>query len=439
MKSNQYLAPFVAVTTLFFIWGFITVLVDSLVPRLRELFELDLGTAGMLQFAFFMAYFLISIPAGMLLSKIGYRKGIVLGLGTIAAGCFLYGPAAGMREFWLFACAFFVVASGMAILQVAANPYVSVLGPEGGATSRLNLAQAFNSLGTTVAPIFGAYYLLSDHLLTSEQIGNLDIEAKAAYFSAEASAVQGPFYIIGGVLILIMVFFLFVPLPQMLKGSVSGGFMKALKSRRLRDGALSILFYVGTEVAIGTYAVIYFVNKGLGEMVIQSDFHGSIARFIHGDDLGGIDEKGLLGIFVALYWGGAMVGRFIGAYLTRAMKPALVLALFGGSAITLLVISALSTGFVAMWALLLIGLFNSIMFPTIFTQAIDKLGDLKPQGSGVLCSAIVGGAIIPPLFGYAVEWQGFEKSFVLFIFSYGFIAYYAIRLLKGKYETGITR
>ncbi|MFT4678324.1 MAG: FHS family L-fucose permease-like MFS transporter [Flavobacteriales bacterium] len=435
MKENKYLAPFIAVTTLFFIWGFITVLVDSLVPRLRELFELDLGTAALLQFAFFMAYFLISIPAGVLLSKIGYRKGMVLGLGTIAAGCFLYGPAAEMREFWLFGIAFFVVASGMAILQVAANPYVSVLGNPEGASSRLTLAQAFNSLGATVAPIFGAYYLLSDHLKSSDQISQLEAGEKAAYFAQEASAVQGPFYIIGGVLIVIMIFFLFVPLPQMLSGSVQGGFFKALKNKRLRDGAFAILFYVGVEVAISTFAVVYFVNKGLGPMVIESDFHGWLARLIHGDDLSGIDQKGLLGIFLALYWGGAMVGRFIGAYLIRVMKPALVLTLFGSTAIVLLLISAVSSGFVAMWALLLVGFFNSIMFPTIFTLAIDKLGDLKPQGSGILCSAIVGGAIIPPLYGYAAEWQGFEKSFIIFIICYSFIAFYAYRLLKGKYET----
>jgi FHS family L-fucose permease-like MFS transporter len=237
------------------------------------------------------------------------------------------------------------------------------------------------------------------------------------------------------VLIVIMIFFLFVPLPQMLSGSVQGGFFKALKNKRLRDGAFAILFYVGVEVAISTFAVVYFVNKGLGPMVIESDFHGWLARLIHGDDLSGIDQKGLLGIFLALYWGGAMVGRFIGAYLIRVMKPALVLTLFGSTAIVLLLISAVSSGFVAMWALLLVGFFNSIMFPTIFTLAIDKLGDLKPQGSGILCSAIVGGAIIPPLYGYAAEWQGFEKSFIIFIICYSFIAFYAYRLLKGKYET----
>jgi FHS family L-fucose permease-like MFS transporter len=425
-RFKGYTFPFVVVTVLFFLWGFITVLVDSLVPRLRDLFELDYGTSGLFQTAFFLAYFVVSIPAGMLLAKIGYRRGIVVGLVTIASGCLLYSPAASTRAFGLFIMAFFVVAAGMALLQVAANPYVAVLGDSDKASSRLNLAQAFNSLGTMIAPLIGAKFLLSDRILSGAEIQELDASGKVSYFASEAAAVQLPFVYIGGVLLVLAIIFAFIPLPKLIEGSPRSGFFKALKFPQLRLGAIGILLYVGTEVAIGTFAVLYFVDLSLGEMVLESEFHSKIVKWLHGDDLSGIDQKGILQTFIALYWGGAMVGRFIGSFLTRKFAPSRVLMVFGSMAIIMLIISLSSNGLLAMWAILAVGLFNSIMFPTIFTMSIDGTGEYKPQASGILCSAIVGGAIIPPIYGWLTDVLSFKPSMVLFILCYAYIAFYGL-------------
>ena len=433
-NKKNYTGAFIAVTSLFFIWGFITVFVDSLVPRLREVFELDYGTSGLLQTAFFLAYGVISIPAGMAIAKIGYKKGILLGLATMAIGCLIYFPASTGRLFGLFLLAFFVVAGGMTILQVAANPYVSALGEEKTASARLNLAQAFNSLGTAIAPMLGALLILSDNILTSDEIQQLEPVAKAEYLESEASAVSGPFLALAGVLVALAVIFAFIPLPKILGGdnsNPSGGFLNALKFPQLKWGAIGIFVYVGAEVAIGTYAVSYFVDMNLMTDVLNNSFCRGIVEAVHGENLDGIDPKGIMAVFVSYYWLGAMIGRFIGAFLTYVAKPSVILGIFGCGVLALLASSAASSGLAAMWSLLAIGLFNSIMFPTIFTLAIDGLGEYKPQGSGVLCSAIVGGAAIPPLFGIVTDASGsFKVAMVVLVVCYAYIAIYGFRFDK---------
>lgn len=426
-------APFIIVTSLFFMWGFITVMVDALIPRLKDVFELTFLQAGMVQFAWFAAYGLISIPGGNLIERIGYKRGILTGLGLASLGCLLFYPAAATRMYPLFLLALFVVAGGITILQVAANPYISVLGSPEKASSRLNLAQAFNSLGTTIAPIVAASFLLSDKILNSDEQSALTESALDAYRAAEASAVQGPFVALAvafGVLALLMGM---SKLPRILGGSSRGGYGKVLQNKRLVYGAIGIFVYVGAEVAIGSYMVNYGLELGVDQIVRDSavlSSMASLAASIGGKSLAGMDTKGLIGALLTFYWGGAMIGRFIGSAVMSRMAPQRLLGFFALCAAAMTILSVSSTGVTALLALLSVGLFNSIMFPTIFTLGISELGDLKPLGSGVLCTAIVGGAIIPPAVGGLADQFGFSLALILPVLCYFYIQYYAMRVAR---------
>ena len=267
-QKNKFLNAFIAVTSLFFMWGLITVLVDSLIPRLKEIFELNNFQAALVQFAFFIAYGLVSIPAGGFLSKIGYKKGMLVGLATMGAGCLLFWPAASLRIFPVFMLGYFILASGMTVLQVAANPYVSVLGPEESASSRLNLSQAFNSLGTAIAPIIGANFILSDNILSGEEISQLAEPDKLAYFAGEASAVSGPFIFLALSLLALALIVAFFKLPQVLSSNISGGYGDVISNKKLMMGALGIFVYVGAEVSIGSFLVNYFVDMGMPDVCL---------------------------------------------------------------------------------------------------------------------------------------------------------------------------
>ncbi|MFT4545090.1 MAG: FHS family L-fucose permease-like MFS transporter [Bacteroidia bacterium] len=425
-KTN-YTRAFIVVTSLFFMWGFITVLVDSLIPRLKEIFELTYFQAGLVQFAFFMAYFFLSIPSGFILARIGYKKGMLLGLATMGVGCVLFWPAAELRIFEIFLLGYFVLAGGMTILQVAANPYVSVLGDARTASSRLNLSQAFNSVGTTIAPIIGAMFILSDNINSGDEIGLLPEAEKLAYYASEASAVQAPFVVLAFALLALAGLVAVVKLPDVLDTKHAGSYMKAMANKRLMMGAVGIFVYVGAEVAIGSYLVSYFLDMNMAEAIKNNDLLSSISSsLLNTSDLDSIDAKGIVGAFVTFYWGGAMIGRFVGAYLTSVLSPGKVLGGFATGAVLLILISMSASGLTAMISILAVGLFNSIMFPTIFTIAIEDLGDLKPQGSGILCTAIAGGAIIPPLYGYCTDLAGFKLAMLLLIACYGYIFLYGI-------------
>lgn len=435
--SSRVFWSFIAVTTLFFLWGFITVLVDSLVPRLKEVFELAYWQAALVQMAWFTAYLLISIPGGSIIGRIGYKRGIVLGLGMIGTGCVLFYPAAETRVYGLFLLALFVVASGITILQVAANPYISVLGPKGGESSRLNLAQAFNSLGTTIAPILAATWLLGDRIMSSEEIGSMGETDQAAYLAEEASQVQGPFLLLAGGVFVLMLAFMLIKLPSILhhdRTHYAADFIRALKHKPLMLGAIAIFLYVGAEVAIGSFLTNYFLSQQLDTAILQSDTLRGLVDFVSGTfggkSLDTLDSKGVVATFLFFYWGGAMVGRFIGSVLTRMFNPSKVLSVFALGAISLIVLSMSTSGLFSMWTILAVGLFNSIMFPTIFTLAIDGLGDLKPQGSGILCTAIFGGAVIPFLTGIMIDQLGFAVAFLVITLCYFYILWYGWRMSR---------
>ena len=428
MSTNKsYRSALIFLTTLFFLWGFITVLVDSLVPRLKDVFEMSYAKTVLVQFAFFTAFFVVSVPAGTLLSKIGYRKGIVLGLIIMALGCLLFYPAAEYRNFTIFLIGYFTLAGGITVLQVAANPYVALLGSEEDASSRLNLSQAFNSLGTTIAPIVGALFLLSDSVKTSEEINVLTALEKADYYSAEAATVQTPFLLIAAFIGILALIFAFIKLPKVMQESPKGGYLSLLKNKLMLMGALGIFVYVGAEVAIGSFLVNYFSDMNLAVIVMENEMMMNIANTIasvFNKTFSNSDPKSLLGIFIIFYWGGAMIGRFIGAYLTKIMDAGKVLSIFASLAILMILISINTQGLISMWSILAVGLFNSIMFPTIFTLTLEGLGDLKAQASGLLCMAIVGGAIIPFAFGSLIDGFGFKKAFILTVICYGYIMYY---------------
>lgn len=429
-QNNSYRSAFIIVTVLFFMWGFITVLVDALIPRLRDVFELSYFQAGLVQFSFFTAYFVFSIPGGALISKVGYKKGVVIGLLTMGVGCLLFYPAASLRLFPIFLMALFVLAGGITILQVAANPYVAALGPDETSSSRLNLSQAFNSLGTTIAPLVSAAFILSNTVKSSEQVAALNQAQQTAYYQSEAAAVQGPFMILALVLIVLAVAFALFNLPKMLEGDEdkNGSYQEALGIKHLMYGALGIFVYVGAEVAIGSYLVNYFLELNVEELVassaIMSKLASGLSTIFSDTRIQDMNASQLAGTYVFFYWGGAMAGRFIGSALLQKLKAGNLLSVYAGINVLLLLVSMNTGGLVSFWSILCIGLFNSIMFPTIFTLAIKGIKQNTAQGSGILCTAIVGGAVIPPLYGAVADSMGLQMALLVPALCYIYIMWY---------------
>ncbi|HSD39023.1 MAG TPA: L-fucose:H+ symporter permease [Rhodocyclaceae bacterium] len=403
----SYRSALTALTVLFFMWGLITSLNDILIPHLKALFTLTYLQAMLVQFCFFMAYFVMSFPSGFLVEKVGYKGGILVGLIVAAGGCLMFYPAAGMQSYPLFLCALFVLASGIALLQVAANPFVTALGSPETASSRLNLTQAFNSLGTTIGPALGAFFILAVAVKTAPELQALSPQDLAAYNLSQINAVQHPYLVLAGVLIAIAIFIALFRLPRV-EDEASGEGHDALPLRssiwkypHLVLGALGIFAYVGAEVSIGSLLV--------NVMGLPS--------------VAGLPPE-VAGHYLSIYWGCAMVGRFIGSALMQKIAPSRLLAFNALVNIALLLLAVVVQGKFAMWAMLSIGLFNSIMFPTIFSLALAKLGKHTGEGSGVLCMAIVGGAIVPVLQGWGADHLGLMLSFIIPAVCYVYIAWY---------------
>jgi len=429
-KKKLCTKAFIFVAILFFLFGGLTVLVQLLLPHLRDVFGLNYTRTGLIVFFFFLPYLLFSIPAGYILTRTGYQRGIILGLALIALGALLFHPAADERSFSLFMVAIFVLGSGITFLQVAINPYVAVLGSETTTPSRLTFSQAFNALGTTFAPIAASVYLLKDEVKNAAEINHLDYIDRSIYLQAEALAIQIPsLYIALGAIILALIFSV-TKLPyvnltaeeEINKESC----LYLLKKSSLLLGAIGIFVYVGAEVVIGSFAVNYFVEINIAKEILESPTMSALLiglGKVLGSDLTLADPKAIVAIFLTFYWGNAMIGRFIGAYLTKVFAPAKVLMLSSSIVILLILISINADGLLSMWSLLFIGLFNSIMFPTIFALSSEGLGEMKTQASAILCTMIVGGGFIPLLYGFFTDYVGFRLAFLTLVVCYSYIAF----------------
>jgi FHS family L-fucose permease-like MFS transporter len=399
------------VTTLFFMWGFLTALNDILVPHLKSIFDLNYTRVMLINSAFFGSYFVFAIPSGLVIEKIGYKKTMVVGLLIMAVGALLFVPAANAPSFELFLAALIVLAAGVTALQVAANPYVTVLGPARTASSRLNLTQAFNSLGTTIAPYVGGMLILAAAPLSSVELDKLSATARQAYRLQEASTVKIPYIGIALALTALALAIAMFNLPKIETtrefrpmGETDAAARDLWKQRQLVLGALAIFLYVGAEVSIGSFLINYFTQPNIGNMTVKA-------------------AAGL----VSLYWLSAMIGRFIGAAGLQKLSTRAVLGTVAVVACLLVVTSILSHGWLAMVTIILVGLFNSVMFPSIFTLGVEGLGPLTAKGSGLMVQAIVGGAIIPVAEGALADHIGIHHAFFLPALCYIYIAYYGFK------------
>ncbi len=408
----QHLGSLSILTSLFFIWGFITCLNDILIPHLKAMFTLDYTQSMLVQFCFFGAYFMMSVPSGYYVDKMGYKNGIITGLFIAGLGCLLFYPAAGAHSYALFLGAFFVLASGITLLQVAANPFVTVLGSPETASSRLTLTQAFNSLGTTLAPYLGAVFILSVSTKSTNEIHLFDAQQLVTVQTEQATAVQNAYLLLAGVLFALAIIFALIKLPTIQSQShqneqTKTTLISAWHYPHLILGAIAIFVYVGSEVAIGSFLVSFLGQTHIAALSVQD-----------------------AGKYVSFYWGGAMIGRFLGVALMQKIQSSRLLAFHALAAVLLILTAIFARGDLAMWSLLAVGLCNSIMFPTIFSLALNGLGSHTGQGSGILCAAIVGGAIIPLVQGMIADNVGLQMALFLPVSCYFYIGFYGLRYSK---------
>lgn len=398
--NKNYTVALSLMISLFFMFGFITVLNDILIPHLKGLFDLKQWQAMLVQTCFFIAYFVMSVPAGIIIEKIGYKKGVMLALAVVGAGLLLFIPASNLQMYGFFLFALFIVGSGITILQVAANPYISALGSPEKAGSRLTLAGGFNSLATAIGPVVGGWLIFVDENATAVE---------------KAESVQLPYLGLAIFAGLLAILIGMSKLPKLSTEKEEGEVIEgsAWEYMHLILGAVGIFFYVGAEVAIGSILIDY-----LGQ-----------------EEMGGMSNMDAAK-FVSLYWTGAMIGRFVGAAALQKIKMNKALAYVSIAAMVLVVGGMVTTGTVSAWSLVAVGLVNSIMWPCIFPLSLKKLGKHTSQGSGILVSMVVGGALIPPLQGWIAESIGYQLSFGLVLISYAYILWFAVKGYKiGKIAT----
>lgn len=397
----RYGAGLAILATVFFMWGFVTVLNDVMIPQLKSVFELNYTETLMIQFVFFSTYFLIALPGAKLIEWVGYKYAIAIGLGVTGAGALMFVPAAMLALYPLFLSAFFVLAAGITTLQVAANPYVAVIGPPETASSRLNLVQAFNSLGTAVAPAFGGWLILG------RSVGGTSIHSAVLTQGQRMSdvlVVRWPYFGIGFVMFALACTIALWRLPELSAEDLPDDRVNdsVFRHRRLVVGLGAIFLYVGAEIGVGSFLINYISSP-------------TVANVPHAD----------ASFYVTLFWSGAMLGRFVGSGVMRFVAPALLLGLQAVAAASLILISINTSGHISLWAILLVGLMNSIMFPTIFALAIAGLGHLTQRGSGLLIMAIVGGAIVPLIQAAIADRAGLRMAFLVPVVCYLYVILFA--------------
>ncbi len=402
--SQTYRPALTLLASLFFMWGFITVINNTLLPHLRSVFDLNYTQTTLIESVWFIAYFVASIPSAKLIERIGYQRSIVYGLLAMAAGALLMVPAARLPSYGVVLVALFVIASGITLLQVAANPYVAVVGPSETSSSRLNFVQAFNSLGTTLAPLFGGYLILGRSKGGTSEAG---VTLTAAERYADAQSVILPYIIVAAVLVVLAVVIARFPLPAM------GGATR----RASREARKGLSLWNHRNLVFGVPAIFIYL---IAEIGVSNLF----INFISQPDIGNLTHQQASN-YLFLLWGGMMVGRFLGSLLMQKVDAAKVLTTFSIGAFAVMIVATFAHGPVAMWALIAVGLFHSIMFPTIFTLAIKGLGPLTEEGSGLLIMAIAGGALVV-VQGWLADRYGLQLSFLLTAVCELYVLFYAL-------------
>lgn len=414
-KRNSYTFAFVLITSLFFFWGFIHNLDPVLIPHLRSAFSLTHFQASLVDSAVFVAYFLLAIPAGIIMKKYGYKTGILVGLLLFAIGCLLFVPAANAVSYAYFLGALFVVSCGLAILETAANPYVTALGDPAKSTQRLNFAQSFNGLAAFMAPIIGGRYILSDEPKSAEEIVALTEEARVAYMQAETAAVKGPYLILGIIILLVTVLFFFTKLPEIKEEEEDGhskkGFFHAFKHFNVTWAVVAQFFYVGAQVCVLSFLIMYAIEVS-GILPSQAKNYAGIAGLAF------------------------MLGRFAGTFFMRYIAPYKLLFVYSLIACGLTLVVIYGSGITTMYATIGIAFFMSIMFPTIFALGVEGIGPDTKSASSFIVMAIVGGAVIPPVLGAISDMTGsLQAGYFVVLLCFIVVALFAVKMKGITHKT----
>src|SRR6266568_804183 len=413
ITERRYVAPLILVTTLFFLWALGVNLNDILIPHLKKVFNLTDFRSSLIQTAFFGGYFLSAVPAGRLLERIGYKKGILTGLLTCATGAMLFIPAASVQVYGFFLFALFVMACGQGVLEVAANPYVTFLGPPESSERRLNLAQSFNSVGAVVTPFIGAAFILSAVEYSREQLATMSPSQVEAYHTSVVNTVKAPYFVIAGIFVAVAAMIYFSHLPEIeeqdvaaTKQSTRKELLDLLQYSHLVKGVLGQFCYVGAQVGVASF-VIRLAQHTVPDMPQKA------AAF-----------------YLKLHLIGFMVGRFSGSYIMKSIAPARLLALFALCTLVCLAAVLFGTGATTLWAVALIGFFHSIMFPTIFALSIKHLGPYTKLGSSLLVASIIGGAVFPAIMGFISDHSDIREAFFVPLVCQAYVFYFAVRGYK---------
>jgi len=422
VTERRFLVPFVLITSLFFLWAFGVNLNDILIPHLKKAFGLSDFQSSFIQVAFFGGYFLAAFPAGRVMETIGYKKGILAGLFLCALGAVLFLPASSSRIYGFFLFALFVMACGQSFLEVAANPYVTILGPAASAERRLNFAQSFNAVGAVLSPIIGRTFILTGVEKAPAQIAAMSAAQLEAYRAAEASTVKGPYLLIAAIFIIVAVLIQLAHLPEVQEMGVETGAASdarnpesVLSHAHLVKGVVAQFFYVGAQVGVASFVIRY----------AQFSVPGTPAR--------------TAALYLLLHQTGFMAGRFIGSAMMKKIAAPRLLSLFATASLICVTVALLASGLVPVWAVVLIGFFHSIMFPTIFALSIKNLGSLTKRGSSLLVMAILGGAFFPAIMGRISDASSIQRAFVVPLLCYVFILYFGLSGYKPSVAPGLER
>jgi len=407
VTERRFLVPFILITSLFFLWAFGVNLNDILIPHLKRAFGLTDFQSSFIQVAFFGGYFLAAFPAGRVMEKIGYKKGILGGLFLCAVGALLFLPASASRLYGFFLFALFVMACGQSFLEVAANPYVTILGPVASAERRLNFAQSFNAVGAMLSPIVGRTFILTGVEYAPAQIAAMSATQLDAYRTAEASAVKGPYVIIAGIFIIVAILIQFAHLPDVQDAAGENGNAEThsgsiLSHAHLVKGVIAQFFYVGAQVGVASFVIRY----------AQFSVPGTLAK--------------TAAWYLLLHQTGFMIGRFVGSGMMKRIAAPRLLSVFAAASLVCAAVAVLASGLIPVWAVVLIGFFHSIMFPTIFALSIKNLGPLTKRGSSLLVMAIIGGAFFPAIMGRISDASSIQRAFIVPLLCYVFILYFGL-------------